>query len=143
MTPEELQLALWRSLPAKYVVFEPNEDGTVEVGTPLEMSDGGTINVSVQADGDHLLVTEDGWHTSRWFLIHVGMEVPAEIMSRVGEVASAARVQRRGLALSIPALKLEEIPDAIDRMASTIRQIGGLVNAAEQPESEAATAVVD
>ena len=143
MTPEELQAALRRLLPAEYSVFEPYEDGTVEVGTPLEMPDGGIINVSVQADGDRFTVTEDGWHTSRWFLIYVGMDVPPEIMLRVEEIASAARVQHKSLALSIPNLRPEEIPDAVGRMASTIRQIGDLVYAGGRADPEAATAVAD
>ena len=143
MTPEELQSALRTLLPDEYGVYEPYEDGTVEVGTQLEMPDGGLINVSVQADGDQFEVTEDGWHTSRWFLIYVGMDVPAETISRVGEVASAARVQRTGFELRISNLKLEEIPEAIDRMASTIRQIGDLVYAGQRSDLEATTAAAD
>lgn len=143
MTPKELQAALRGLLPASYGVFDPYDDGTVEVGTPFEMPDGGGINVSVGTAGGHLEVTEDGWHTSRWFLMHVGMEVPAEIMSQVGAVASSANVQRTGLALSIRDLQLDQVPEAIDRLALTIRQIGDLVYPEAPADSEAATAAAD
>ena len=122
MSQNELQAELRRILPDCYDVFEPHDDGSIEVFGGWWADDGDGINVTVLSTENGLEVTEDGWDTSRrlhWLedpLSERTKERVAEIADRAGAQADQSRVFISGLTLT-------EIPEAVSRMAWIILEI--------------------
>ena len=122
MTPLELCKRLREVVPAGYEVFDPYEDGTIEMFADRWTDDGDGINVSVEMADDGLVVTEDGWHTNRvlgWY----EYPISAETKARIAELAESAGAETNGVQPLIRGLSVDQVPAAVERMAGIILQI--------------------
>lgn len=122
MTPDTLVRHLRAVLPAPFEVFEPHENGEIEVFTGIWADDGSGIKVAIEFADGRVSVTETGFDTVRrfaWRELPIGEDTKrgvAEIALRYGALVD-------GTNLRIAVIDFDDVQKAIKRMASLLLEV--------------------
>lgn len=141
MTPDALARHLRAVLPAPFEVFEPHENGEIEVFTGIWADDGSGVNVSIELADNRVFVTETGYDTVRrfaWWDSPIGEDT----IRRVAETALGYGALVDGTNLRIAVTDLDDVRQAIERMANLLLEVTRLGPIDLEP-ADSATAAAD
>lgn len=124
-----------------FEVFEPHENGEIEVFTGIWADDGSGINVAIEFADGRVFVTETGFDTVRRFAWRE-LPIGEDTKRRVAEIALRYGALVDGANLRIAVIDLADVQQAIERMAKLLLEVTRL-GPIEMQLADSATAAAD